>query len=177
MQYLVASEIVGVLLPATWGLTMDSVTCHSSDCVEFEQTCRCSASRLAPCACLLGLHPPRRLPSTVNACWSATAAAVVEVVSCVAAERTCCSWHQLLLPITYPLLCCRCCCCCVRFEDVLESPRMATFSSSMSPSPKASRSIGLAGPSGQVREPRGEGVHVVVWQGLQGERVPSGQVC
>jgi len=44
------------------------------------------------------------------------------------------------------------------FEETLDSPRLATFSTNSSPSPKAHRSLGLVG-SGLVEEQRISGVH------------------
>ncbi|GAX83934.1 hypothetical protein CEUSTIGMA_g11358.t1 [Chlamydomonas eustigma] len=61
------------------------------------------------------------------------------------------------------------------FEETLDSPRLSSFSTSSSPSPKAFRSIGLAGPSGQVEESRVSGV----FKGtvVRGESdCPSGQL-
>eukprot|EP00955_Chlamydomonas_euryale_P042264 352248-Chlamydomonas_euryale.AAC.2 len=46
-------------------------------------------------------------------------------------------------------------------EDALESPRLASFSTSASPSPKAFRSLGLAASSGSVDDARISGVHKV----------------
>ena len=55
-----------------------------------------------------------------------------------------------------------------RYEETLESPRLSTFSGSTSPSPKAFRSMGLAGPSGQV----------CVWGSVdKGGRGGEGRLC
>ncbi len=67
-------------------------------------------------------------------------------------DDRCPSPHPCRHPLFFPLPSLRC-------EEMLDSPRLTSFSPSMTPSPKAFRSLGLAGPTGQVEDARVCGVH------------------